>query len=239
MSPAWIPFLTGTTRTGSTARDIVDHMDNKDTFEVLADISLPELQHTQSNSNIAGGPFVVEYGTDTALGARLNILPSGMIYFLYMNKVKYIPKGTPTAVDASKQTITFSGEGGAPDVTLRPITASDLKSFYPGLSFVSIDEFKDFIARKADQIAGSHDDLSDYAITMEDDAVLGLFHRADNKFFRREKKNWVQLTKDEMDWADIEDKVWTPVLSGAVDVFDGAASKDSVSSTLFDRYIVP
>jgi hypothetical protein len=214
--------------------------DAKDTFDVLADISLPELQHTQVNSNIADGPFAVEYGKDLlSLGAQLDILPTGMISFLLANKMKFIPKGTPVSVDTARQTITFGSNKGMV-YRIRPLTTGDQKHFYPNLSFADLDEFKDFVAAKAWSILGDTSDPTTYGLTSEDGNVLGIFRQTSQGFFRREKGRWVKLNKDEAsDWDDVDDKLWSPVLSGAIGVYDKAiTSSDSIALDLFTPYIV-
>lgn len=213
--------------------------DVKDTFEVLADISLPELQHTQTYSNIADGPFAVEYGKDLlSLGAQLSILPTGMISFLLANKMKFIPQGTPVSVDSARQTITFGDKNMS--YRIRPLTMADQKYFYPNLSFDSLDEFKDFVAALAFTILGSTADPTNYGLTSEDDNVLGVFQQTSEGFFRREKGRWIKLNKDDAnDWDDVDDKLWSSVLSGAIAVYDKAvSSSDTIALDLFKPYIV-
>ena len=217
---------------------MVDSMDNtKDNFDVLADLSLPALQHTQNRSNIADGPFAVETsGGDLSLGAQLGILPTGMVSFLRGSSMKFIPSGMPVTVDTSRQTITFGDKSVF--YLLRPITLADQKYFYPDLAFENLDEFKDFVARKAMRIIGDTGDLSPQAITSEGDSVLGLFRNLEDGFYRRENKNWVKLDKDNAsDWDNVDDKDWTPVLNGAIDVYDKAADSDTIARSLFDSYI--
>lgn len=211
----------------------------KDTFEVLADISLPELQHTQLYSNIADGPFAVEFdGNGLALGAQLTMLPTGIVSFLFGSSMKFITKGIPVSVDSARQTITFGGKEGSHYI-LRPLTVADQKFFYPDLTFSGLDEFKDFIAQKAMRILGSTDDLTDFAITSENGSVLGMFQHTSDGFFRREKGRWIKLNKDvDSDWDDVDDKLWTPVLGGAVGVYDKSTGSDSISQDIFTPYIV-
>lgn len=219
---------------------MVDSMDNTDnTFEVLADIDLPALQHTQEYSNIADGPFAVEFSkNELALGAQLNMLPKGMISFLFGSSVKFIPQNTPVAVDTARQTVTFGDKEMA--YVIRPLTLADQKYFFPQLSFENLDEFKDYVAQLGMRIIGGTGDLTPQAITSDGDTVLGLFQQTSNGFFRRENKQWVKLDKNnENDWDDVDDKVWTPVLNGAVSIYDKeSTSSDSISRSLFNSYIV-
>lgn len=207
-----------------------------DQFEVLADVDLPELQHTQQYSNIADGPFAVEYGDHIGLGAQLNMNPGGSLSFLLDSGVKFVSPTAEVSIDETRQTISFTAFGLT--YTLRPLTKADQKLFFPGNSFAGLDEFKDFVSNLAFRILGSTEDPTEFALTVEDGLVLGLFQHNEAGFFRREKKNWVRLGTDESDWLDVEDKVWVPVLSGAVKVYDTSAGEDSLQAKAFAPYIV-
>lgn len=207
-----------------------------DQFDVLADISLPELQHTQQYSNIADGPFAVEFGDHLGLGAQLTMGHSGTVRFLLNSGVKYISREAEVSVDKARQTISFTAFGLT--YLIRPLTKADQKAFFPGLRFTDMDEFKDYVGNLAMRILGSTADPTEYAITTDGDQVLGLFQRTSDGFARREKKSWVPLSKDDAgDWDDIDDKLWTPVLSGAVSVYDQSAGLDSIAAELFTPYI--
>lgn len=211
-----------------------------DPFEALADIDLPELQHTTNRSNIADGPFAVEFGNNLGLGAQLRILPNGWVTMLLNNGIKHFdPEQWEVEVNTARQTITFTGRGGGIDYVLRPLTLGDQKHFFPHLRFSSLSEYKDLVAEMAYRIYGSQADLTDYAITVDNDRVLGLFrHKDGGGTFRREGGEWVKITRDDADWADIEDKQWVTVLSGAIGVFDKYGDDDVVSTSLFKSFIL-
>lgn len=211
-----------------------------DPFEALADIDLPELQHTSDRSDIADGPFAVEFGTNLGLGAQLRSLPSGYVQMLLNNGIKmFDPEIWTVNVDTARQTILFQSRDTGVDYLLRPLTLADQKHFFPQLRFANLSEFKDLVGQLAYRIYGSEADVTDYALTVDNDRVLGLFrHKDGGDTFRREGDGWVKLSREDGDWADIEDKTWVTVLSGAIGLFDKYADDEVIPKALFKSFIV-
>lgn len=213
--------------------------DSKDPFEVLADIQLPELQYTNTYSNIADGPFAVDNNGVVSIGAMLNISANGSLYFILANGLKYITPDFQVSVDKDAQTLSFTKTGTQYLLVIRPLTEADQKTFYPTLAFQDLNEFKDFLQRIAMNLMGGTQELTDQAITTDDSGnVLGMFQETPDGMYRREDKQWIALKPDDQDWTDVEDRSWLNVLIGAIELFDSNENADSSSVDEYNKFIV-
>lgn len=209
-------------------------------FDKLADLALPEIQFTDKYTNLADGPFHIEYGGQTSLGGFLHATQTGAMFFRAGAMVRLYGSCT-VSVDEGSSTITFADPELGTQYVLSPVTEKDMAEFYANLEFAGIDEFKDYLIRLGSNIIyGAHEDLSDYALTVDSKGnVLGLFERAGKQAMtRRENGKWIPVTNSEEDWAEIDDMRWVPVLSGAVDLYDQQEHDATSSVENFDHYIV-
>jgi hypothetical protein len=209
-------------------------------FDKLGDLDLPEIQFTDKYANIADGPFHIEYGGNVSLGGFLHATLFGVMFFRAGDMVK-LYDGCTVEVDEGTSTITFQDPERGSHYVLSPVTEKDMSEFYPGLEFADLDEFKEYLIRLGSNIIfGAHEDLSDYALTVDDkDNVLGLFERAAKQTMtRREGGKWVPVSNSDEDWAEIDNMQWVPVLSGAVELFDEQEHDATSSVENFDHYIV-
>lgn len=214
-------------------------MDMMDALESLDPDSVPDLGGG-SVTGLIDGPFVVDHNGNRGLGALMRFDGDGVTLVVNGSPV-FLRDAFQLDVNTRTQTLTFTDPEFGSVYTITPLDKGNMKEFWPGVDFAHMDEFKDFLLRKAQGVLGKISDKPELAVIVADDdaaTVLGLYQYSQNNMQARQQGQWETLNAQSPEWETIEEGQWVPVLSGALQYWDENEDKEKITTNDIQNWVV-